>query len=107
VSVLVFFVADPVDDDVAAAVRRRVAPLRRLGFLDDPGATAAQSRTTGGFVRDPQAADAEALWGAALGASRELGITVELQWREAVLGHVRAGRPDAGLREAVLAVGAG
>ena len=99
-----FFVADPVDDDLAAHVRSLVAPLPRLGFIDDPGAGDAVSRTTGGYVRDPSAADAEALLGAAIDASRSFRVTVELQWAETVLGHVRDGEPDTGLHDAVRAV---
>jgi hypothetical protein len=108
--VLVFFVADPVDDELAAAVRARVAALRHAhawscpapGFFDDPAADDAAGRTTGGYVRSPGAHDAELLWEAIVDASRELGVTFELQWRETVLGHVRGGRADEGLRETVM-----
>jgi hypothetical protein len=111
--VLVFFVADPVDDDLAREIRDRVTSLAgahvwagaRPGFFDDLSSNAAR-RTTGGYLRSPDVAGAQRLWDAALEASAALGVTVELQWREAILGHVRAGEPDTGLREAVLATAA-
>ena len=105
--VLVFFVAGSVDDEIARAVRDRVTALARsrpsahLGFFDDPAAVEPAARTTGGYLRPAGAFEVDALWALALALSAELRVTLELQWREAVLGRVRAGVPDAGLESAV------
>ena len=74
-AVLVFFVSDPVDDELAAAVRARVAALRHVrawscpapGFVDDPAAEDPATRTTGGYVRDPAPADVDAALGGGRG----------------------------------------
>lgn len=110
---LVFFVSGPVDDATAARVRERVTALARSrpwagtapGFFDDPAAEEPGLRTTGCYLRAAAAEDAAAMWAAALAISAELGVTVEIQWREAILGHVRDGEPDPGLDDAVRAIG--
>ena len=109
---LVFFVADPVDDALAAEVRHRVRALAaaRLweqhapGSFDDPDPGAGM-RTTGGYLRldRPAPGDALAVLDAAGALSAEHGVTIEVQWDERVLGHVRGGVPDAGLTDAVRA----
>ena len=98
--ILVFFVTDPVDDATAGAVRRR---LGGLGYFDDPAAEAPADRTTGGYVRVTGGAEVDALWQAAVRVSGELGVTVEIQWREQILGHLRHGTPDPGVEAAVRA----
>jgi hypothetical protein len=107
---LVFFVADPVDDELAAAVREVVATLAGgrswsgplPGFFDDPD-PGEGIRTTGGFLRVEERveADALALLDGAVAVSALQRVTVEVQWRERVLGHVRDGEPDAELAAAV------
>ena len=114
-SYFVFFVVDEVDDDLAAAVRGRVrmlagsrAWLNEPGFFDDPAAAHDGVRTTGGFLRvEAEVADGDdvrAFCGAIQALSAEYEVDVELQWREAVLGRVRAGVPDDGLEEKLSAV---
>ncbi len=108
---LVFFVAGPVDDALAAAVVARVRALAdgrawagpRPGWFDDPDAPTAAERTTGGYLRTDELAgdDPGALVAAALALSAELGVGLELQFREAVLGRVSAGRPDPALAAAL------
>jgi len=108
---LVFFVSDPVDDSLAAEVRGEVAALARRrawsarspGFFDDPEPEPGSARTTGGFLRldGPAADDVAALFDAVVGLSARLEVACELQWREAILGHVRAGVADPGLEQAV------
>ncbi len=108
---LVFFVADPVDDALAAAVVGRVRALARArpwsgpppGWFDDPDAPTAADRTTGGYLRTEalEGEEPRALVAAALALSAELGVGLELQFREVVLGRVRSGRPDAALAAAL------
>jgi hypothetical protein len=104
---LVFFVADPVDDALARDLRALVRALgtehdwsgRPPGWFDDPSAPPEQ-RTAGAFLRvddAPVRTDVTALWAAAVAASATFGVTVELQWREEILGRVRAGIADLGL----------
>jgi len=70
---LVFFVAGPVDDDLAAA-----GPAER---------------TVGGYVRvdTPEDGLGKALLQAATDVSALHGVVVEVQWREEILGHIEAG----------------
>ena len=75
-------------------------PSAHVGFFDDPAADPG-ARTTGGYLRPAVPAEIEALWGLARSVSADLQLVVELQWREAVLGHVRAGVPDPGLDTAI------
>lgn len=112
---LVFFVTDPVDDDLAGHVQSRVRMLSSSrawrdmpGFFDDPSPAAESPRTTGGYLRvDAEVADGDdvrAFCGAVQAFSSEFAVDVELQWREAVLGRVRAGVPDDGLEEQLASV---
>ena len=113
---LVFFVVDDVDDALAQEVRSRVRALaasrtwrdRAPGFFDDPEPAPGSPRTTGGYLRvDAECADgddARALCAAVQAFSSEFEVEVELQWREAILGRVRAGVPDDGLEEGLAAV---
>jgi len=112
----VFFVTDAVDDDLASEVRSRVRRLASSrswighapGFFDDPD-PGEGVRTTGGYLRIERAVgeDAVSLLSVAEAVSADHTVTVELQWQERVLGHVRAGTADPGLLEAVRRAGAG
>jgi hypothetical protein len=113
---LVFFVTDPVDDDLAEQVRTRVRMLagsrdwrdQPPGHFDDPAPEPDSPRTTGGFLRveadTADGEDARAFCAAIQAFSGEFAVDVELQWREKILGRVRAGVPDDGLEEQLAAV---
>jgi hypothetical protein len=108
---LVFFVVDEVDDALAAEVRARVRAVAGSrswrdnppGFFDDPAPAPGSPRTTGGYLRVENGTadgdDARAFCAAVQAFSSEFEVVVELQWREAILGRVRAGIPDDGLEE--------
>lgn len=126
---LVFFVIDAVDDTLADEVRRRIQILAGArawrdqppGFFDDPEPAAESPRTTGGFLRieadhadqdepvsscglttgSPLRGDLRAFCAAVQALSTDAEIDIELQWRELILGRVRAGVPDDGLEEAL------
>ncbi len=113
---LVFFVTDPVDDDLAGHVRARVQMLAASrgwrdqppGYFDEPEPAPDSPRTTGGFLRVEHGTadgdDARAFCAAIQAFSAEFSVDVELQWREAVLGRVRGGVPDDGLEEQLAVV---
>jgi hypothetical protein len=113
---LVFFVVDPVDDALASEVQVRVRAMAGArawrdsppGFFDDPAPAAESPRTTGGYLRVETGAadgdDARAFCAAVQAFSAELELALELQWREVVLGRVRAGVPDDGLEDELAAV---
>ncbi len=113
---LVFFVTDDVDDDLARDLRRRIRALGAQrswaghvpGFFDDPD-PGEGIRTTGGYLRIESAVedDALAVLEAATDVSELHEVTVELQWQERVLGHIRDGAADPGLHAAVRRAGAG
>ena len=90
---LVFFVRDPVDDALAAAIVDRVRAFPGAGWFDDPGAATAAERTTGGYVRvtGPDEPSARSLREVARTVSSDLGLVVELQWREQVVAHCHGG----------------
>jgi hypothetical protein len=90
---LVFFVTDPVDDDLAAAIRKRVRATDGAGWFDDPDAATPAARTAGGYVRvgAPEEERGQALLTAARDVSALHGVTVEVQWREEVLGRIESG----------------
>jgi hypothetical protein len=108
---LVFFVTDPVDDALAEHLQGRVRMLaagrawreQPPGYFDEPEPAPGSARTTGGFLRVARATadgdDARAFCAAVQAFSAEFEVDVELQWRERVLGRVRAGVPDHGLEE--------
>lgn len=110
---LVFFVTDVVDDHLADEVRRRIQLLAGSrewrdsapGFFDDPAPAPGSPRTTGGYLRIPDAHadedEARAFCAAVQAFSTDAEVDVELQWRELILGRVRAGVPDDGLEEAL------
>ena len=91
---LVFFARDPVDDALADAILARVRACEGAGWFDDPGAASAAERTTGGYVRvaDPEEPAGRALIDTARAVSADHAVLVEVQWREAVLGVLEAGR---------------
>ncbi len=102
---LVFFVTDPVDDELAGHVQTRVRALAGSrawrngpGFFDDPAPDPDSPRTTGGYLRVETAPadgdDVRAFCAAVQALSADFRVDVELQWREAILGRVRAGVPD-------------
>ena len=114
---LVIFVTEPVDDDLAGALRDRLRARAGAwawaasppGFFDDPAAEHAGQRTTGAYLRvedgaAPDPDDVTAMWDWVLSASSELMVTMEVQWREVPLGRVHSGRPDDGLEAAVLGI---
>jgi hypothetical protein len=90
---LVLFVAGPVDDDLAAAVRKRVRATAGAGWFDDPDAATPAERTAGGYVRvgAPEEELGQALLRAASDVSSLHGVVVEVQWREEIFGHIDAG----------------
>jgi hypothetical protein len=91
---LVFFVRDPVDDELADADVDRLRGLAGAGWFDDPGAATAAERTTGGYVRcaEPSGAAAAALLDVARAVSADHGVAVEVQWREEPVGRLERGR---------------
>ncbi len=108
---LVYFVTDEVDDDLARAMRQHVRALAESrvwirhapGFFDDPD-PGEGLRTTGGFLRveEPASADdAAAVFAAVRLFSGEHQVTIELQWQEKILGHIRSGTADSGLQRAI------
>ena len=114
-SFLVYFLTDEVDDAIARRVANRVRVLasRRTwkselpGFLDSAEEGDGAERTTGAYVKlteDYMPEDVLAFWEEIVGVSAELGCSVEVQYREEVLGRVHAGEPEEGLPAAVLAI---
>jgi hypothetical protein len=113
---LVFFVVNAVDDALAAEVRSRVRAVAGSrtwrdtppGFFDDPEPAPGSPRTTGGYLRVESGTadgdDARAFCAAVQAFSSEFEVDLELQWREAILGRVRAGVPDDGLEEQLATV---
>ncbi|MDP9378091.1 MAG: hypothetical protein M3P40_11075 [Actinomycetota bacterium] len=107
---LVYFVTDEVDDDLARAMRQHVRALadsrtwvrHAPGFFDDPD-PGEGLRTTGGYLRveDAASTDAGALFSAVRLFSGEHQVTIELQWQERILGHIRSGTADSGLQRAI------
>jgi hypothetical protein len=93
VGYLVFFARDPVDDALADEILARVRARPGVGWFDDPGAESPAERTTGGYMRvgDPDEPAGRALVETARAVSSELGLTVELQWREEAIGHCERG----------------
>lgn len=113
---LVFFVTSDVDDALAEHVRARtrmVAGARAWtgqppGHFDEPEPAPGSLRTTGAFLRveagTADGDDVRAFCAAVQAFSSEFAVDVELQWRERILGRVRAGVPDDGLEEQLAAV---
>ena len=100
-SYLVLFVADPAEDSHAAALREVARGLKGAGFFDDP--ELGGERTTGTFMRTETIGEPAALELIARVAelSGELGLRIEVQHREEILGHLVSGRPYARLSAAL------
>jgi hypothetical protein len=98
---LVAFVADPAADHHADALRELARGLPGAGFFDDPEGGA--QRTVGAYARvdalDEQLA--QALIGHVGELSGRLGVRIEVQFEERILGHLDAGVPDAALLAAL------
>ena len=94
---LVLFVADPADDGHADALREVARGLKGAGFFDDPDLGG--QRTTGTYLETETLDDPTALELIARVAelSSALACRIEVQHREAILGHVVAGQPDEAL----------
>ena len=75
-----------------------MTPSPRQARRARPAATCASPRATA------DGDDARAFCAAVQAFSSEFEVDVELQWRELVLGRVRAGVPDDGLEEQLAAV---
>lgn len=100
---LVAFVTDPVDDELAGAVREAVRGLAASrtwevappGYFDDPDAPDGEHRTMGTYLR-PRApeADVVALCGMVQDLSAAHGVTFEVQLAEMVIGRVTDGEAD-------------
>jgi hypothetical protein len=95
---LVLFVADPADDGHADALRAAARGIAGAGFFDDPAG--GEQRTVGAYLRAEELADGTALLAAVAQVSFALAARIEVQFREAVLGHLVDGRPDAALAAA-------
>ena len=98
---LVLFVADPAEDSHAAALREVARGLKGAGFFDDP--ELGGERTTWTFMRTERIGEPAALELIARVAelSGELGLRIEVQHRERILGHLVSGRPDPDLAAAL------
>ena len=104
---LVFYARDPVDDDLAESIVGRVRVLAGArvwgcpapGWFDDPDAPQDVHRTTGGYllVEDLASDEAASVLAAARQLSAELGICLEVQWRERPLGELRSGEAGGAL----------
>jgi len=101
VAYLVVFVADPATDDHADALRALARGLDGAGFFDDP--VGDEQRTVGAYARVDSLADelAQALLGHAGELSGRLMVRIEVQFDEAILGHLESGVPDAALMAAL------
>jgi hypothetical protein len=97
---LVLFVADPADDRHADALRDVARSVDGAGFFD--GGEPGEQRTVGTYLpaASPGEPGAQALVAAMAGLAARLGVRVEVQHDERVLGHLGPdGRADSGLRD--------
>lgn len=94
---LVAFVADPAADPHADALRNLARAVPGVGFFDDP--QGGEQRTVGVYARVETLEDplAQALIGHVGELSELMRVRVEVQFAEAILGHLEAGVPDASL----------
>ena len=96
-----FFSRDPVDDELAAEIARRVRRLGRErawsgaapGWFDEPDADTPEERTCGAYLRtdDLAGGDAAAVLEAGRVLSAELELAVEVQFAERKLGYFAPG----------------
>src|SRR4051794_24135783 len=89
---LVLFVADSADDGHADALRAAARAVPDAGFFDDPDG--GEQRTVGAYLRTEELAAGAALVAAVVQVSYALAARIEVQYREEILGHLVAGRPD-------------
>jgi hypothetical protein len=93
---LVLFVADPANDDHAAALRDVARAVPGAGFFADPGG--GPERTVGTYLKTADLAGGLPLIRAVAATSRALELRFEVQYAERILGFLESGRPDAALR---------
>jgi hypothetical protein len=101
-SYLVAFVADTAGDAHADALRDLARDVTDAGFFD--GGEDGPDRTVGAYVRAASLGDpgAQALVAAAAELAARLGVRIEVQHAERVLGTLGAdGRPDPALAAAL------
>jgi hypothetical protein len=98
---LVAFVADRANDQHAGELRARARSLDGAGFFDDPAG--GEQRTVGAYARVEALGDelAQALIGHVGELSGRLGVRIEVQFDERILGHLESGVPDAELMAAL------
>lgn len=98
---LVAFVADPAAGHHADALRELARALPGAGFFDDPAG--GEDRTVGAYARVETLEDelARALIGHVGELSGRLGVRIEVQFEERILGHLETGVPDAALVDAL------
>ena len=96
---LVLFVAQEADDEHAEALRAVAREVPGAGFFVDPWG--GQDRTVGTYLRTNDLAGGAALILAVARVSEALAARIEVQFREEILGHLVAGRPDARLAAAL------
>jgi hypothetical protein len=98
---LVAFVADRADDRHAGELRALARSLDGAGFFDDPAG--GEQRNVGTYARVEALGDelAQALIGHVGELSGRLGIRIEVQFDERILGHLVSGVPDAALTAAL------
>jgi hypothetical protein len=98
---LVAFVADRANDQHADELRALARSLDGAGFFDDPAG--GEQRTVGTYARVEALGDelAQALIGHVGELSGRLGIRIEVQFDERILGHLVSGVPDAALTAAL------
>jgi hypothetical protein len=96
---LVMFVAEPADDGHADALRAAAREVPGAGFFDDPAG--GDERTVGTYLRTDDLVAGAPLMLAVARVSQALAVRIEVQFREEVLGHLVAGRPDAQLAAAL------
>jgi hypothetical protein len=98
---LVAVVADRADDAHADALRELARELDGAGFFDDPAG--GEERTVGAYANVEALTDelARALLGHVGELSGRLELRIEVQFDEAVLGHLVSGVPDPALTAAL------
>ncbi|HEU4974250.1 MAG TPA: hypothetical protein VFT50_04130 [Baekduia sp.] len=89
---LVLFVADAAGDEHADALRDAARSVPGAGFFDDPGG--GDQRTVGAYLRTDDLRAGVPLVAAVARVSAELQVRIEVQFREQILGWIRAGEPD-------------
>jgi hypothetical protein len=105
-SYLVFYCGDPVDDELAEEITRRVRGVAagRAGWFDEPDAASPAERTCGGYLRTEDLATPEAaeLLAVARALSAELELAVAVEFNERPLGQFAPGGVPSGALPALL-----